>query len=82
MREDVVMNEGIVTQAPLICNSKVIYEVNIDGEDFIAESVGTQAVKDYLFIRRGQNVEIEGDISDKHMVVQKARIDISGTLDT
>lgn len=76
------MNEGIVTQSPLICNSKAIYEVNIDGEDFIAESVGAQAVKDYLFIRRGQNVEIDGDIYDKHIVVQKARIDISGTLDT
>lgn len=73
---------GIVTNMPEIINNKAIYEISIDGEDYIVESDGTQAVKDYLFIRRGQNVVIEGDISDKHIEVQKARIDISGTTNT
>lgn len=76
------MNEGIVTQTPLICNNKAIYEVNIDGEDFTAESAGTQAVKDYLFVRKGHSIEIEGNITSSYIEVQNAKIDIVSIVNT
>jgi len=77
-----IKQAGVVINVPEIINNKAIYEISIDGKRFTAESVGNQAIKDYLFIRKGQNVEIEGDISDKHIEVQQAKIDISGMINT
>lgn len=72
--------EGIVTKTPLICKNRVVYEVKIGDEDFMAESVGTQAVKDYLFVRKGQNIDIEGDIISNQIEVQNAKIDIASII--
>lgn len=75
-----IKQAGIVTNMPEIINNKTFYEVNIDGQGLTVKSDGMQAVKDYLFIKQGQNVVIEGDIFDKHIEVQKARIDILGII--
>lgn len=75
------MNEGIVTKTPLICGNKAVYEVSIDGEKFSAESDGAQAVKDYLFVRTGQSIEFEGNITSSHINVQSAKIDIASIID-
>lgn len=79
MKERIYMEtkEGIVTKPPLICDNKVIYEINVDGGEFMVGSIGVQAVKDYLFVRKGQSIEIEGNITNSYIDVQKAKIDIA-----
>lgn len=76
------MKEGIVTKTPSICGNNAVYEVSIDGKEFSAESVGAQAVKDYLFVRTGQSIEFEGNITSSHIEVQNAKIDIVSIVDT
>lgn len=76
------MKEGIVTKTPSICGNNAVYEVKIDGKEFAAGSGGAQAVKDYLFVRKGQSIEFEGDISSCHIEVQSAKIDIASIIDT
>lgn len=76
------MKEGVVTQTPLICGNNAVYEVNIGGKEFLAESGGTQAVKDYLFVRKGHSIEIEGEITNSHIEVQNAKIDIASIINT
>lgn len=76
------MKEGIVTRTPIICDDKAVYGVKFDGKEFLAESVGTQAVKDYLFVRKGQCIDIEGNIISNHIEVQDAKINIASIINT
>ena len=69
---------GTIIEMPKTLDNNDVYEVKIDGENIIARSAGKQAVKDYLFIRKGQSVEIEGNIINSHIEVQSAKIDILG----
>lgn len=71
---------GKVIKEPEIFEDKATYELSYCGKQISAESSGRQAVKDFLFIRRGQDVEIEGDPSKNHIKVSKAKIDISNLI--
>lgn len=53
------------------------YEISSGGRAYRVRSDGKQAIKDAIFIRKGQTISIEGTISNNTMEVETARIDIS-----
>lgn len=73
---------GKVVCEPEMADNEVVYEVDVGGECLMAESSGRQAVKDYLFVRKGQNIEIEGNMADSHIEVSSAKIDIADIANT
>lgn len=68
--------KGIVTNDATINQDTAIYSVSMSDNQYVIESSGRQAVKDYIFIREGQLVEVEGTFKDKCIVSQKTRIEL------
>lgn len=68
--------KGIVTNEATLNEDTAMYSVSMSDNQYVIESSGRQAVKDYIFIREGQLVEVEGTIKDKCIVSQKTRIEI------
>ena len=56
---------------------RAFYEISSDGKAYRIKSEGKQAIKDAIFIRKGQTISIEGTISSDTMEVESAKIDIS-----
>ena len=52
------------------------YLVNVGGREYEIVSKGRQAIRDYLFIRKGQSVEIEGKIEGFSICPEKCRISL------
>ncbi len=50
------------------------YRVNVGGREYEIVSAGRQAIKDYLFIRKGQKLEIEGRADGPYIRPEKCRI--------
>ena len=50
------------------------YLVNVGGRDYEIVSKGRQAIRDYLFIRKGQKLEIEGRADGPYIRPEKCRI--------
>ena len=68
--------KGIVTNEAIINQGKAKYSVNMSDNQYVIESSGRQAIKDYIFIREGQLVEVEGTFKDKCIVSKKTRIEL------
>lgn len=68
--------KGLVTNEATINQDTAMYSVSMSDNQYVIESFGRQAVKDYIFIREGQLVEVEGTFKDKGIVAQKTRIEI------
>ena len=68
--------KGIVTNDATINQDTAMYSVSMSDNQYVIESSGRQAVKDYIFIREGQLVEVEGTFKDKCIVSQKTRIEL------
>ena len=50
------------------------YRINVGGREYEIVSSGRQAIKDYLFIRKGQRVEIEGETEGERIRLIRCRI--------
>ena len=50
------------------------YLVNVGGREYEIVSKGRQAIRDYLFIRKGQKLEIEGRADGSYIRPEKCRI--------
>ena len=50
---------GIVTEDVVQNEDQCKYKINADGEEYLVLSTGIQAAKDNIFIRKGQQMEIE-----------------------
>lgn len=68
--------KGIVTNDATINQDTAMYSVSMSDNQYVIESSGRQAVKDYIFIREGQLVEVEGTFKDKCIMSQKTRIEL------
>ena len=59
-------------------DSQSQYKINSEGKEYAILSTGKQAVKDNMFIRKGQHMEIEGredfDESNKQVLSEKSKI--------
>lgn len=52
------------------------YHILVDGTEYEVIVKGRQAIKDYLFVRKHQQVEIEGTLEAKKIFSEKARIQL------
>ena len=68
---------GIVQQNPIILEQCCIFSVEQENETYLIMSADRQAVKDHIFVQKGQRIHIRGSgVSDKNfkgvMVVVKS----------
>lgn len=59
-----------VERKEALCRYKLIH----DDREYEVISSGTQAIKDELFVRKGQHVEIEVEKEEKYLSPQKVKI--------
>lgn len=50
------------------------YHIRADGTEYEVVARGGQAFKDYLFVRKNQQMEIEGILKAKRIYLEKAKI--------
>ena len=60
MDKERIKINGIVTEEVIQSEDRSHYKVNSEGKEYAIISTGRQAVKDNLFIRKGQHMVIEG----------------------
>ncbi|HJC25227.1 MAG TPA: hypothetical protein H9761_16255 [Candidatus Eisenbergiella merdavium] len=68
--------KGSVTAGVIRDNETGRYKVDVGGREYEVVSKGRQAIKDYLFIRKGQRLEIEGEEENSRIRLEKCKIDI------
>ena len=56
---------------------KVAYKVMSDDIKYDVVSSGKQAMKDLIFIRKGQEIEIQGNLEGEMIQAEKSKISIS-----
>lgn len=76
MNKERIKINGIVTEEVIQNDDQSHYKVNSGGKEYAITSTGRQAVKDNLFIRKGQHMVIEGkETSTKRNVLsEKSKI--------
>ena len=52
------------------------YHISADGTEYEVIVKGKQAIKDYLFVRKHQQVEIDGTLESKKIFSEKTRIQL------
>ena len=67
---------GVVEKEAAINGNEVKYQVNSNGSSYDIISKEKQAVKDLIFLRKGQNVEVEAFQKDNRYISQGSVIDI------
>lgn len=72
--------KGKVLSEPEVDCERVHYTADFQGKVCTVNSSGKQAVKDYLFVRKGQSIEVEGIVQDNTLDVQSARIEIGNLI--
>lgn len=55
-------------------NDQTKFHIAADGAEYEVVSRGRQAIKDYLFVRKHQQVEVEGILEAKRIFLKKAKI--------
>ncbi len=71
------MIKGTVeSMAYLKCDNKASYGIISEGERYTVTSEGRQALKDMIFIRKGQQVCIDADADGRTLTVRSSMIDI------
>ena len=80
MSKERIRINGIVTEEVIQNEDQSHYKVNSSGKEYAITSIGRQAVKDNLFIRKGQHMVIEGkETSEKRNVLsEKSKILLGG----
>jgi len=85
MSKERIMINGIVTEGVIQNEDESYYKVNSGGKEYAITSIGRQAVKDNLFIRKGQYMVIEGKEipAKKNVLSEKSKIllEVGGDLD-
>ena len=85
MSKERIMINGIVTEGVIQNEDESYYKVNSGGKEYAITSIGRQAVKDNLFIRKGQYMVIEGKEipAKKNVLSEKSKIllKVGGDLD-
>ena len=66
----------VESMADLTYDNKASYDIISEGERYIVTSEGKQAIKDMIFIRRGQQVCIDADVTGRTLKVRSSMIDI------
>ncbi|MBO4373867.1 MAG: hypothetical protein J5829_02060 [Lachnospiraceae bacterium] len=69
----------VESMADLTYDNKASYGIISEGEKYIVTSEGKQALKDLIFIRKGQQVCIDADVSGRTLKAISSVIDI-GTI--
>ena len=75
--------QGIVTEEVTQDENKSHYTISSDGKEYAVISTGRQAIKDQLFVRKGQCMEIEcseapENQADRKLLFRKSKIMIAG----
>ena len=71
------MIKGTVeSMAYLTYDNRASYGIISEGERYIVTSEGRQALKDMIFIRKGQQVCIDADADGRTLTVRSSMIDI------
>lgn len=85
MSKERIKINGIVTEEVIQNEDQSHYKVNSGGEEYAITSTGRQAVKDNLFIRKGQHMVIEGKETavKRNVLSEKSKIllRVGGALD-
>ncbi len=85
MSKERIKINGIVTEEVIQNENQSHYKVNSGGKEYEITSTGRQAIKDNLFIRKGQHMVIEGKETSvkRNVLSEKAKIllKVGGDLD-
>ena len=75
-KEDFIKLRGVVTEGVVKEKKRSRYKLNSSGKEYAIVSTGRQAIKDYLFVQKGQHMIIEGkqNISKKRILSTKSKI--------
>lgn len=68
---------GKVIENAIIDNQTSKYRIENKDGIYVVKAIGKEAVKDYLFIREGQIVTIEGEQTENCICKNKAKIKIN-----
>lgn len=73
---DFIRLRGIVTEGVVKDEKRSRYKLKANGKEYAIVSTGRQAIKDYLFIRKGQHMVIEGkkNVSNQKVLSEKSKI--------
>ena len=76
MIENEIKIRGVVTEEVIQNENESHYKINSDGKEYAITSTGRQAVKDNLFIRKGQYMVIEGKktSTQRNVLSEKSKI--------
>ena len=69
--------EGIVKGDVTIFDDAVTYDVISDERNYHIKSKGRQALKDAIFLREGQFIEISGIMDEDKIISKGSKIDIT-----
>lgn len=85
MRKKRIKISGIVTECVMQKDAESYYKIKSGGKEYVITSIGRQAIKDSIFIRKGQHMIIEGkETAPKGAVLSKASkilLEVEGALD-
>lgn len=76
MNKERIKINGIVTEEVVQNDDQSHYKVNSGGKEYAITSTGRQAVKDNMFIRKGQHMVIEGKEASikRNVLSEKSKI--------
>ena len=72
--------KGTVTDEAIYEKDKAAYKVMSDDIKYDVVSSGKQAMKDLIFIRKGQEIEIQGNLEGEMIQAEKSKISISTSI--
>ena len=73
MEKEVVIH-GIVMQEAVQEENQSLYRIKAGEKEYAVISEGVQAVKDQIFIRKGQSMIVEGMETEDTILSQKSKI--------
>lgn len=68
---------GVVETEALASDNEAKYKVDSDGISYEIVSTDKQAVKDLIFLRKGQKIEVDATVVNNNYVSKGAIIDIA-----
>lgn len=68
--------QGKVVENVIIDNHTSKYKIKSRDGTYIVKAYGKEAIKDYLFIREGQILTIDGELVDNYISKEKAFISL------
>ncbi len=75
MQEKLIKIQGVVTKEAVQKERQSVYKIRAGDKEYEIVSANSQAVKDFLFVRKGQYMEIEGETTgsdpQKEQIVPK-----------